>query len=375
MGLDTQIEIVSLAEAGKYEDQLRTVDLFLAVSAKQLRTKKDGTTFLSLRLSDRNGQCEAVMWENFESLLPEFNAGDVIKVRARVSRYGGKLQLLVSQLRRAAENEYELSDFTPHTRFPIDELWQKLSGFADTIADPHLHALVASFLDDPEIAKALRAAPAAKSMHHAWIGGLLEHIVSLLGICDRAAAHYPQVNRDLLLTGAILHDIGKLQELRWAMTFDYTLEGQMLGHITLGIRMIEQKIDAIPNFPEKLRLLVEHLVLSHHGRYEFGSPKLPMTPEAILLHYLDDIDAKMHTVESELARSRESGREADEMTDWVRSLERPLLDTRGFLATDAESETAEASLQQPERQAAEQQPEPRQEDRQEEQTHALFIEE
>jgi 3'-5' exoribonuclease len=374
MGLDTQIELVSLAEAGKYEDQLRMVDLFLAVCAKQLRTKKDGTTFLSLRLSDRKGQCEAVMWENFEPLLDAFDAGDVVKVRARVSRYGGRLQLLISQLRRAAEHEYELSDFTPHTRFPIDELWQKLSGFANTIADTHLNALVKSFLDDPEIAKPLRAAPAAKSMHHAWIGGLLEHIVSLLGICDGAAAHYPQVNRDLLLTGAILHDIGKLAELRWGMTFDYTLEGQMLGHITLGIRMIEQKIETIPNFPEKLRLLVEHLVLSHHGRYEFGSPKLPMTPEAILLHYLDDIDAKMHTVESELARSREGGREADEMTDWVRPLERPLLDTRGFLAMDAESEAGEPisgdPMQQPEPQAEEQT-----EPRQEEQAHALFVEE
>ncbi len=347
MGSDAQIELISLAEAGKYENQVRPVDLFLAVCSKQVRAKRDGTTFLALKLRDRSGQCEAVMWENFEPALQQFEAGDIVKVRARVGRYGSKLQLVVELLRRAGDHEYEIGDFTPHTRYSIDELWQKLTGFAESIADPHLHALIASFLADPQIERALRAAPAAKSMHHAWIGGLLEHIVSLLGICDRAAAHYPQVNRDLLLTGAVLHDIGKLEELRWGLTFDYTLEGQMLGHITLGLRMIEQKIDAIPDFPPKLRLLVEHLVLSHHGRYEFGSPKLPMTLEAILLHYLDDLDAKMHTVESELEKSRENGRAGGEMTDWVRPLERPLLDTRAYLATESlemEEETSEDEM-------------------------------
>ncbi|MGI8773186.1 MAG: 3'-5' exoribonuclease YhaM family protein, partial [Acidobacteriaceae bacterium] len=264
---------------------------------------------------------------------------------------------------RENANEFERRDYTPHTRYSIDELWQKLTGFAESLADPHLHVLIASFLADTEIEKALRAAPAAKSMHHAWIGGLLEHIVSLLGICDLAAAHYPQVNRDLLLTGAVLHDIGKLEELRWGLTFDYTLEGQMLGHITLGIRMIEQKIETIPDFPAKLRLLVEHLVLSHHGRYEFGSPKLPMTPEAILLHYLDDLDAKMHTVERELEKSRENGRGAEEMTDWVRPLERPLLDTRAYLGMNMgmnqETNQEETSHK---------------ETGQEEQAHALFTE-
>jgi 3'-5' exoribonuclease len=181
----------------------------------------------------------------------------------------------------------------------------------------------------------LRSPPAAKYLHHAWIGGRLEHIVSLLGLCDRVTPHYPQVHRDLVMTGAILHDIGKLEELRWSMTFEYTLEGQMLGHITLGIAMIEKKIAAIPGFPPRLRLLVEHIVLSHHGKYEFGSPKLPMTPDAILFHYLDDLDAKMYSVRTELDRSAQQGREADEMTDWIRVLERPLLDSRAFLDSRA----------------------------------------
>jgi 3'-5' exoribonuclease len=185
-------------------------------------------------------------------------------------------------------------------------------------------------LDDEELAAALRAAPAAKSMHHAWIGGLLEHVVSLLGICDLAAKHYA-VHRDLLLTGAVVHDIGKLQELRWGTTFDYTLEGQLLGHITIGLGMVERRIAALPDFPPELRVLVSHLVLSHHGRYEFGSPKLPMIPEAVLLHYLDDMDAKMQTMRSEFIRNAANGRSTHEMTEWVRSMDRPLLDTAAFL--------------------------------------------
>jgi 3'-5' exoribonuclease len=152
-----------------------------------------------------------------------------------------------------------------------------------------------------------------------------------MGLCELAAQHYPEVNRDLLLTGAVLHDIGKLRELSWGTSFDYTLEGQLLGHITIGIGMIEAKIATIPNFPAAKRLLVEHLVLSHHGEYEFGSPKLPMTPEAIVLHYLDNLDAKMQTVRSELAKAEANGRPGDEMTEWVRPLERQLLNTQAYL--------------------------------------------
>src|SRR6202034_4449016 len=193
-------------------------------------------------------------------------------------------------------------------------------------------ALVEAFLGDEEIARALKQAPAAKGLHHAWIGGLLEHILSLMAMCELAAQHYPEANRDLLLTGVVLHDIGKLRELSWGTSFDYTLEGQLLGHITIGIGMIEAKIASIRDFPKAKRLLVEHLVLSHHGEYEFGSPKLPMTPEAILLHYLDNLEAKMQTVRSELTKAEANGRAGDEMTDWVRSMDRQLLNTQAFLS-------------------------------------------
>ncbi|HEX6494043.1 MAG TPA: HD domain-containing protein [Acidobacteriaceae bacterium] len=327
--LPTQIKTIFLGEIAKYEGQ--TVTDFFVVAQKQVSRKRDGAPYLSLRLSDRTGQCEARMWDNWEPCTDTFEAGDIVKVQVEVSGWNGRPQLTIKKLRKAASEEYSLADFQPHTSLSIDELWAKLNGFVDSFTDPFLQRLVRSFLDDPEIASLLRSAPAAKYLHHAWIGGLLEHIVSLLGLCDRVTPHYPQVHRDLVMTGAILHDIGKLEELRWSMNFDYTLEGQLLGHITLGIAMIEKRIATIPGFPLRLRLLVEHIVLSHHGKYEFGSPKVPMTPDAILFHYLDDLDAKMYSVRTELDRSAQQGRAANEMTDWVRSLERPLLDSQAFL--------------------------------------------
>jgi 3'-5' exoribonuclease len=314
------------------------IDVFAAVCQKQVRSRKTGGQFLSLRLGDRSGQCDAVMWEKFETCVHEFDTGDVIKLRASVDQYNGHAQLVIERLRRAQGHEWEPEDFSPRTEHDIDALWERLSNFVESFTDPHLKALIESFLHDEAIARALRAAPAATRMHHAWIGGLLEHIVSLLGICDLAARHYPEIHRDLLLSGAILHDIGKLEELRWGVSFEYTIDGQMLGHIALGIGMIERKLATMPEFPHSLRMLLEHLVLSHHGRYEFGSPKLPMTPEAMMLHQLDDLDAKLHAMRAEFRRCEQEGRAPGQMTDWVRAMERPLLDTRAYLRSRESAE-------------------------------------
>jgi 3'-5' exoribonuclease len=317
------------ADVGRFENQ--TVVAFFAVTSKQLRSRKDGGQYLAVTLGDRTGQIESRMWENFADVAAGFEQGDVVKVRAEVCRFNGRFQLNLEKLRPATPDEWELADFVPQTRKNVDELWSALVRCVDSFSDLWLQALVRSFLNDPPIATALREAPAAKSLHHAWLGGLLEHVVSLLGICELAAQHYPEVNRDLLLTGAILHDIGKLEELRWGLSFDYTLEGQLVGHIALGIAMIEKKLATLPEFPPRLRILVEHMVLSHHGKLEFGSPKVPMIPEALLLHYLDDLDAKMHTMRGEFERQEAQGGLAGEMTDWVRSMERPLLNTATFL--------------------------------------------
>jgi 3'-5' exoribonuclease len=319
-----------VGDLGSRENQVVTG--FFAAGSKQVRSRRDGTHYFAIMLGDRTGQIEARMWETAEA--GEFDAGDVVKVRGQICRYNEKLQINIDKIRRATPDEFELGDFVPHSARDLTEMWTELEGWVASFTDPHLKALLEAFLCDGEIASALRQAPAAKGLHHAWIGGLLEHVLSLMGLSDLAARHYPEINRDLLLTGVVLHDIGKLRELRWGTSFDYTMEGQLLGHITIGIGMIEEKIARIPDFPDSLRLLVEHLVLSHHGKYEFGSPKLPMTPEAILLHYLDDLDAKMQTVRAEFARSAANGRPGTEMTEWVRSLERPLLNTQAFLKTD-----------------------------------------
>jgi 3'-5' exoribonuclease len=321
-----------IADLANFENQVITG--YFAVALRQDRSKRDGARYFALTLNDRTGQIEARMWETDDA--GEFASGDVVKVRGQVCRYKEFLQLNIEKIRKANPGEFDLGDYVPRTERDIDELWAELNGYVESFTDPHLKALLRSFLDDPEVAAALREAPAAKSMHHAWIGGLLEHIVSLLGIGDLAAKHYG-VHRDLLLTGVVLHDIGKLQELRWGTSFDYTVEGQLLGHIAIGVSLIDRRIEAIPGFPPGLRVLVQHLVLSHHGKYEFGSPKLPMTPEAVLLHYLDDMDAKMQTLRSEFARSVTAGRAAGEVTDWVRSLERPLLNTAPFLDRDESS--------------------------------------
>ena len=319
---------IYVADLTKFENQ--AVVSFFAVASRQVRSRKDGGgQYMALTLGDRTGQVESRMWENFADA--EFEQGDVVKVRGEVCRYNGRLQLNLEKLRLAADTEFELADYVPRTSKDVEELWSALVRSVDSFSDPSLQALVRSFLDDPVFAAAFREAPAAKSLHHAWLGGLLEHVVSLVGICELAAQHYPEINRDLLLTGAILHDIGKLEELRWGTSFDYTLQGQLVGHITMGIAMIEKKLATLPGFPPELRMLVEHMVLSHHGKLEFGSPKLPMIPEAVLLHYLDDLDAKMHTMRSEFERHEAQGAEPGDMTDWVRSMERPLLNTVTFL--------------------------------------------
>ena len=172
-------------------------------------------------------------------------------------------------------------------------------------------------------------------MHHAWLGGLLEHVVSLLRLGDRVAAHYPLLDRDLLLTGVILHDIGKIRELSWDIGFDYTIEGVLLGHIQMGVDLVEKAIASLPQFPDRLRTLVLHLILSHHGKLEFGSPKLPMIPEALVLNFVDDLDAKMQAVISEFEKSAREGKGPDELTGRVWSLDnRQLLNTKRWLAEE-----------------------------------------
>src|SRR5207302_5346835 len=244
-------------------------------------------------LSDRSGTIEARLWDNVEDFAVLFDRDDIIKVQARVENYKNRLQLAVEKLRRAEAGEVDLSDCFPHTIEDIEQLYARLREHVAAIKNPWLNRLASGVVEDPAVSPRLKRAPAAKMMHHAFLGGLLEHIVSLCDLCRLAAQHYAELDLDLLLTGAILHDIGKLDELCYERAIHYTNDGQLLGHIILGLEQVTERMKGIEGFPRDYKTLVKHLLISHHGQYEFGSPKLPLFREALVLHYLDDLDSKM----------------------------------------------------------------------------------
>jgi 3'-5' exoribonuclease len=214
-------------------------------------------------------------------------------VKGLLQLYNNRPQFTVHKLRRLEDNEVDFRDFFAASLRDPDEMWRELRSTVSTLDNPHIRRLLDAFLDDPDIATRYRIAPAAKTIHHAFRGGLLEHVCSLCGLAKLVASHYKTVDPNLLIAGVVLHDIGKIYELTYERGLGYSPEGQLVGHIATGIRMLTQKLQAFPDFPIELRNLVEHLILSHHGKLEFGSPKLPIFPEALLLHYIDDMDSKM----------------------------------------------------------------------------------
>lgn len=338
---------IYIADLASFEEG-RLFDTFFLVLAKQQRTTKTNKPYLNLIFCDRSGQLEGRVWEiNDPRIAREFERGDIVKVRGCVSRFDDRLQMKVEQLRVAAPAEADKSDLMPATTYDVAALWAKLTAFVDSFTDPDLKLLITTVLEDPQVSAAYREAPAAKQLHHAWLGGLLEHVVSLLTLADRVAPHYPMVHRDLLMTGVILHDIGKIKELAWDIGFEYTLEGMLLGHIQIGAAMAERAMDRLPNFPPKLKTLVLHLILSHHGKLEFGSPKLPMTPEALALSFIDDLDAKMQAMASEFDKCVREGKSADELTGRVWALDqRQLLNTKRWLELDAVDEAVASEAEQ-----------------------------
>ena len=274
--------------------------LFL-VCEKEIRTSaRSNASWLQLELGDRTGCISAKMWDNFAPLAETFDAGDVVRIRGRAKLYNNELELALDQIVFVAENTYDLNDFLPHTRYDIEALYTSLLSAVASMKNPWLKQLLTNIVEDPIIVPRLKRAPAAMTMHHAFIGGLLEHIVSLIGLSTAITAHYAELDADMLLTGVVLHDIGKIDELRYAREISYTTEGRLLGHIMLGVGMVRDRIKAIPGFPPALAVMVEHLILSHHGSHEFGSPSLPQTREAVALNFLDDLDSKMAAIRATL---------------------------------------------------------------------------
>ncbi len=323
---------IFIADLASFEEG-KLFDSFFLVLSRQLRTTQSNKPYLSLIFCDKTGQMEGRAWEPDDPRIgKDFERGDVVKVRGCISRFNDRLQMKVEQLRKALPVEIDKSDLMPATTYDVDTLWRQLLSFVESFSEPHLKLLLTTVLADPQISTPFREAPAAKQLHHAWLGGLLEHVVSLLTLADRVAPHYPILHRDLLLTGVILHDIGKIRELSWDVGFEYTVEGVLLGHIQIGSALAERTMDGLPGFPARLKTLVLHMILSHHGKLEFGSPKLPMIPESLVLNFLDDLDAKMQAMQSEFDKCAREGKPADELTGRVWALDqRQLLNTRRWL--------------------------------------------
>jgi 3'-5' exoribonuclease len=315
-----------IEQCAAHENQ--TITALFVVASKQVKPKKSGEPYLALTLSDRTGTIEAKMWDGVPEAMHTFDQDDFIKVRGLINKYNNRFQLTIHKLRKCDEQEIDFTDYLPATKKNVEELWTKVAAYVESFQNPHLKALIKAFMADPDIAKAYKCAPAAKTLHHAFIGGLLEHVVSLMDACDLILRNYPHLNRDLVLTGVFLHDIGKVHELAYARSFSYTTEGQLLGHMIIELDMLHKKLLGLPDFPAELKVLVEHLIISHHGQYEFGSPKLPMFPEALLLHYMDDLDSKIESMRAHF--EREIGSEA-EWAGYNPSLGRPLLNTQKYL--------------------------------------------
>jgi 3'-5' exoribonuclease len=308
----------------------QVITTFFLVHEKEIRNTREGKSYLRLELGDRSGTIEARMWDLFETIAKDINRDDFVKVQARVEIYRNKPQLALQQVRRAKPEEIDLVDFLPHTKEDVEKLYARLLEYAQSIRNPWLKTLVSGIVTDPKIAPRYKRAPAAKVMHHAFIGGLLEHVVGLCALAQLLATQYVELDVDLLLTAAMLHDVGKLDELCYERAIGYTTEGQLLGHIVMELETVSRAMDSIGGFPAPLKTAVQHMLISHHGQYEFGSPKLPMIREAMVFHYMDDLDSKMAAVRAALG----SGAGDDQWSAYSTALGRKFLRLEEFLKQD-----------------------------------------
>ncbi len=274
----------------------QTVTTTFLVKFKEVRAKKSGELYLSLILGDKSGELEAKMWDNIQDLDSSICRDDFVKVKGMVQVFRNRPQLTIHKLRKCREDEIDIADYFPKTTKDVEVMFEELLNLVDAVQNSYLRELLMSILVDENLAAKFKQAPAAKALHHAWLGGLLEHTLSLCRLCRLVASHYSDLDVDLLVSGAVLHDVGKIDELCYRRSFTYTNEGQLLGHMILALDLVNEKISQIEGFPRQLKTVVQHLIISHHGEYEFGSPKLPMFPEALVLHCLDNLDSKLEAM-------------------------------------------------------------------------------
>jgi 3'-5' exoribonuclease len=286
---------------------------------KELKETFEGQRFLKVELGDKTGRIDGVAWDNPEELYDQAETGDIVKIKGWVTTYKELPQIKVERLRKAAEGETNISDFLPATDKDIEALFQEFKKVSGTIANHHLDKLMQLILEDSYITEELKKAPGGKLWHHPYVGGLLEHTLRVVDICEKAASAYDLLNRDLLITGALLHDLGKIKGYSGKGFFDYTDEGRLVGHIISGVELIDRKLDLIPDFPAALALQLKHLIISHHGELEFASPVVPMTIEAIVLHHADEMDAQVNAFSRIIKTEKVKGKR---WSDWVNLINR-----------------------------------------------------
>ena len=272
------------------------VDGFFLVASKHHGVAKNGGSYLTLKLLDRSGEIEARVWERAEDLGRGFDKNDFVRVRGQATLYQGKMQIRVQDVVRVDESKVAREDFLPKSAADPAAMLGELQAILRGIKNPHLLALAEACFADDDLMHLLKHAPGAKTIHHPYLSGLLEHTLSLLKLILKVVENYRGIDVDLLLTGGFLHDIGKVYEFSFDRAIDYTDEGQLLGHLVMEVELVDKKIEGIPDFPAELAMLVKHMLVSHHGAYEFGSPKLPQTLEAVILHSLDDLDGKIQAI-------------------------------------------------------------------------------
>jgi len=282
------------------------VDTIAVVKSKRLipyRTRPG--YYLVLILKDRTGAIEGRVWDDAERIDREIGDRKVVRVRGIVELYQQVPQVRIVSVEPAAEGEYDWTDLVPRTERDVAAMWQRVRDAIDSVGNPYLQRLLREFFDDPEFADAFQNAPASLYLHHSWVGGLLEHICTVLDLAEALCHHYPELDRDLLITGVLLHDIGKVREYTWQVDIDRTDEGRLLGHLLLGDEMVAERIKRIPNFPDELAMRVRRMLISHHGTGEWGSPRPPMTLEAAALHFLEFADAQLRKFATLLKERRE----------------------------------------------------------------------
>ncbi len=286
------------------KDRDQVNEIFL-VKEKITAMAKNGKPYLTLRLMDKTGEIDSKVWDNIDQIASLFEKNDFLKIAAKASVYLGKMQLVIADLRKIPEEEVALADFLPETERDIKEMEAELQTLLSSLENSWLARLLGDIFADPQIAPLYRVAPAAKGMHHVYLGGLLEHSLAVAKLAEAVIPLYPGLNRDLLIAGALLHDLGKVREMKYARAFDYSDEGKLIGHISIGVEMIHERISLIPGFPPELAMHLKHLILSHHGQYEYGSPKRPKTVEATVLNYLDDLDSKINGIRTHIKKEGE----------------------------------------------------------------------